>query len=84
VYTFWLFGNTCYWEVEQLSTTTNRESIGETCVICEIQKNDGIHLYTSFICTDCENEMIHTQTSHPNYKFFLQQMRKVNQPTIFS
>jgi hypothetical protein len=67
-----------------MSTTTNREFIGETCVICELSKDKGIHLYTSFICTDCESEMVHTQTNHPNYKFYLQQMRKITQPTIFS
>ncbi|WP_251554291.1 sigma factor G inhibitor Gin [Neobacillus muris] len=56
----------------------------ETCVICEIQKPKGIHLYTSFICTDCEKDLIQTNTSDPKYKYFLQKLKKINTPEIFS
>ncbi|WP_442862502.1 sigma factor G inhibitor Gin [Bacillus sp. USDA818B3_A] len=56
----------------------------ETCVICESQKTKGIHLYTSFICTDCENDLIHTDTNDPRYKYFLKQLKKINTPEIFS
>ncbi|WP_246945980.1 sigma factor G inhibitor Gin [Bacillus pinisoli] len=67
-----------------MNAIPKRDSIGETCVVCEIPKDKGIHLYTSFICTDCETDMIQTETNHPNYKFYLKQLRKVTQPTIFS
>ncbi|WP_462410016.1 sigma factor G inhibitor Gin [Neobacillus sp. Marseille-QA0830] len=56
----------------------------ETCVICEIQKPKGIHLYTSFICTDCEKDLIQTNTNDPKYKYFLQKLKKINTPEIFS
>ena len=56
----------------------------ETCVICEDLKPFGIHLYTSFICTDCEKDLIKTRTNDPKYKYFLKQLKKVTNPEIFS
>lgn len=56
----------------------------ETCVICEKLKPRGIHLYTSFICTECENDMIQTETSDPKYKYFLNKLKKITTPEIFS
>ncbi|MBM6616224.1 sigma factor G inhibitor Gin [Bacillus suaedaesalsae] len=67
-----------------MSAITKREYYGETCVICEKEKEKGIHLYTTFICTDCETEMIHTQTSHPSYQFYIKQLRKITTPKILS
>lgn len=56
----------------------------ETCVICEDQKQKGIHLYTSFICTDCEEDLIQTETHDPKYKYYLKQLKKITTPEIFS
>ena len=56
----------------------------ETCVICEDLKPVGIHLYTSFICSDCEKDLIHTETNNPKYIYFLKQLKKVTNPEIFS
>jgi hypothetical protein len=58
--------------------------LGETCVICENHKPVGIHLYTSFICTDCEKDLIQTRTNDPKYKYFLKQLKKITNPEIFS
>lgn len=55
----------------------------ESCVICEQIKPKGIHLYTMFICTECEKELIQTETSNPKYKYFLQQLKKVTSPECF-
>jgi hypothetical protein len=65
------------------SLLTERET-GESCVICEELKMRGIHLYTSFICTECEQDLIQTETDHPKYKHFLKQLKKVTTPEIFS
>lgn len=56
----------------------------EECVICDQAKKRGIHLYTSFICTECEKELITTETDHPNYLYYLKKLRKVTSPEIFS
>lgn len=57
---------------------------GEICVICEEQKLQGIHLYTSFICTECENDLIKTATDDPKYKHYLNQLKKGTKPEIYS
>ncbi|MCM3588592.1 sigma factor G inhibitor Gin [Mesobacillus maritimus] len=60
------------------------DHLGESCVICEQVKSTGIHLYTSFICAECEKGMLQTDTSDPKYKFYVEQLRKVTKPEIFS
>lgn len=67
-----------------MSSNLAQHQLIETCVICENQKSKGIHLYTSFICSDCEHELIQTDTNDPKYKHFLKQLKKVNTPEIFS
>ncbi|CAM3964460.1 sigma factor G inhibitor Gin [Mesobacillus zeae] len=64
--------------------SSEKKQAGENCVVCGQEKVAGIHLYTSFICTECEKTMIHTETSDPNYKFFVHQLRKVTKPEIYS
>jgi hypothetical protein len=60
------------------------EQRGENCIICEEQKVRGIHLYTGFICVDCEKDMIDTETSDPKYKYYLQKLKKITTSGIFS
>jgi hypothetical protein len=71
-------------EVEELSSPLAQHRYEETCVICEQMKPKGIHLYTSFICIECEKDLIQTDMSNPKYKYFLKQLRKINTPEIFS
>ncbi len=61
-----------------------RKASGEQCIVCHIEKTVGIHLYTSFICTECEKEMVQTETNDPVYKTFIQRLKKVNTPQIYS
>ena len=72
------------WRWRGLSSLLAHNHLEETCVICESLKPKGIHLYTSFICTDCENDLIHTDTNDPRYKYFLKQLKKITTPEIFS
>ncbi|MGG5254513.1 sigma factor G inhibitor Gin [Neobacillus sp. SM06] len=67
-----------------MSSLAAHKFVGEKCVICEQMKPKGIHLYTSFICTDCEKDLIQTDTNDPKYKFFLKQLKKIATPGIFS
>lgn len=62
----------------------NLQHQDKTCVICEEKKGKGIHLYTSFICSECENDLIKTETYDPKYKFYLDQLKKAHKPGIFS
>ncbi|MCJ8009989.1 sigma factor G inhibitor Gin [Lederbergia wuyishanensis] len=56
----------------------------EKCIICEETGKQGIHLYTSFICTDCEKAMIATSTKDPIYKFYIKQLKAITETKIFS
>lgn len=67
-----------------MGRTVTDAQIGEQCVVCEQVKPAGIHLYTSFICTECEQIMIQTDTSDPKYKFYVDKLRKVTKPGIYS
>jgi hypothetical protein len=71
-------------EVGELNSPLAQNQFGEACVICEQMKPKGIHLYTSFICIECEKEMLQTEISNPKYKYFLKQLRKITTPEIFS
>jgi hypothetical protein len=65
------------------SSVTNSFN-GETCIICEQPKEKGIHLYTKFICCDCEKDMIQTDTDNPKYRFYLKQLKKITNKEIYS
>lgn len=56
----------------------------EKCIICEQQKQQGIHLYTSFICEDCEKDIVITETDDPKYHYYIQQLKAINQYRIYS
>jgi hypothetical protein len=64
--------------------STIHSSIGETCIICEEKKEKGIHLYTEFICTECERTMLQTEVKDPRYKFYLEKLKKITIPKIYS
>ncbi|MBU5223216.1 sigma factor G inhibitor Gin, partial [Vibrio cholerae] len=38
-----------------------QSSRAEACLICEEYKLEGIHLFESFICMDCEREIVNTK-----------------------
>ncbi|WP_078543226.1 sigma factor G inhibitor Gin [Litchfieldia alkalitelluris] len=67
-----------------MSSLITNKHIGETCVICEESKLRGIHLYTKFICTDCEKDMIQTETNDPKYLYYLSKLKNVTTPEIYS
>ncbi|MGP7819483.1 sigma factor G inhibitor Gin [Niallia sp. 01092] len=66
-------------EVEILNFSLNKtqlHQIKEKCLICEKHKLMGIHLYHTFICSDCEQEIVHTKTSDLNYLFYINRLKK--------
>ncbi|WP_395939814.1 sigma factor G inhibitor Gin [Bacillus sp. 03113] len=62
----------------ELSSLAAKKQTGEKCVICEQTKLQGIHLFTTFICIDCEKDILNTETSSPKYKYFLKQLKKIS------
>ncbi|OIK08796.1 MULTISPECIES: sigma factor G inhibitor Gin [unclassified Bacillus (in: firmicutes)] len=71
-------------EVGILSSAAANKAPAETCVVCEKTKSVGIHLYTSFLCEECEHDIINTGTDNPMYHYYLKQLKKVNVPEICS
>lgn len=58
--------------------------LNHTCVICDLEKNRGIHLYTKFICLDCERKVISTSTSDPDYAFYVKKLKSIHTPQLYS
>lgn len=56
----------------------------KNCAICETQKVRGINLYTLFVCTECEQEMIHTEPEDERYKVFVNKLKAMNHTTLYS
>jgi Inhibitor of sigma-G Gin len=56
----------------------------ETCGICEQEKQKGIHLYTLFVCCECEQKIIHTEPNEDQYRYYIEKLRNVNQPKLYS
>ncbi|EHL79720.1 sigma factor G inhibitor Gin [Bacillus smithii] len=54
----------------------NQRDSGEICIICENQKTEGIHVLESFICTDCEKKMTSIETTHSDYSYYVQKLKK--------
>ncbi|KFN01046.1 carnitine--CoA ligase [Bacillus clarus] len=49
----------------------------EICIVCEKKREDGIHVHNSFICDECEHDMVNTETNDPKYIYYLTQLRKI-------
>ncbi len=49
----------------------------EMCIVCHSEKNEGIHLLASFICRECELNIVEAETDDPNYQFYVEQLREL-------
>lgn len=54
------------------------------CGICEEEKQAGIHLYTMFICSECEHNMIHTEPREEKYNYYLHKLKNINHTKLYS
>ncbi|MFC3041005.1 sigma factor G inhibitor Gin [Virgibacillus xinjiangensis] len=56
----------------------------ERCGICEEEKEMGIHLYTMFICRECEKNIIHTEPREEKYNYYLRKLKNISKPKLYS
>ncbi|WP_324659609.1 sigma factor G inhibitor Gin [Bacillus cereus] len=49
----------------------------EVCIVCETKRKEGIYVYNSLICHECEKDMVNTETDDPKYIYYLKQLRKL-------
>ncbi|ADU28320.1 sigma factor G inhibitor Gin [Evansella cellulosilytica] len=54
------------------------ESLKE-CLICEEEKGKGIHLLNYFICTECEHDIVTSDTDNSSYRYYLNRLKKVKE-----
>ncbi|MED1206034.1 sigma factor G inhibitor Gin [Heyndrickxia acidicola] len=60
-----------------MDTVAVQKTTLEKCIVCDEKKLTGIHLFTSFICSDCERDMVNTDTSDPKYKYYIDRLKSV-------
>lgn len=49
----------------------------QSCIICREAKANGIVIVDQFICSDCEQEMVHTEVEDAKYPFFIHQLKRL-------
>jgi len=54
------------------------------CIICEEVKQSGVHLYTSFICKQCEHNMIHTDVREVKYRYYIEKLKNMEGRSLFT
>lgn len=54
-----------------------RNTTDQICMICERKSEVGIHLVSSFICCNCEQEMVATDVMDERYPFFVARMKQI-------
>lgn len=74
----------CPFYLEILSTKLTEVGILQRCIICEEGKADGIHLYTSFICEQCEYNMIHTDAREEKYRYYINKLKNMNKQQLYT
>lgn len=50
---------------------------GEVCMVCEEEKDQGLHILHQFICQECEQKILTAETNDDYYKHYLSQLRKL-------
>jgi len=53
------------------------------CIICEEESLRGIHICTSFICTLCEYNIIHTDARTAKYRYYVRKLKPINPTSLY-
>jgi len=48
------------------------------CIICHISTDEGITILDSFLCFDCEQEIVRTEVEDTRYMMYVSKMRDLN------
>ncbi|GBF78361.1 hypothetical protein PA598K_06992 [Paenibacillus sp. 598K] len=54
-----------------------QEEHKHTCIVCGLEKTEGIHIVTQFICDSCEREMVRTDVKDEKYPFYIHQLKQL-------
>ena len=50
----------------------------EKCMVCGVEKRQGLHIVDQFICEACENDIVHTDVGDPKYADYLSKLSILN------
>ncbi|MBU9721970.1 MULTISPECIES: sigma factor G inhibitor Gin [Bacillaceae] len=59
-----------------LISSKKQDSLQE-CLICEQERDNGIHLLNYFICKNCESDIVQSETKDQGYNLYVHRLRKV-------
>lgn len=48
------------------------------CMICQVSAEEGISILDSFLCVDCEQEIVQTEVEDSRYSMFVYKMKDLN------
>ena len=49
----------------------------QCCIICGQQKVEGIVIVDQFICSGCEQEMVHAEVGDAKYPYYIHQLKRL-------
>lgn len=52
--------------------------VGETCMICDEQGIEGIHICDQLICDSCQKEILETDVTDKKYDFYLERLSRLS------
>lgn len=47
------------------------------CIICHELKQQGIRICGVFLCTECERDIVHSDVHDANYKYYVEEMKRI-------
>lgn len=56
----------------------------QRCVICEEYEMKGIKLCRTFICEQCEYNMVHTDAREVKYRYYIEKLKNSSVETLYS
>ena len=56
----------------------------KTCGVCDQDREKGFYLYNLFICSECEQKIIHTEPNQAQYQYYLKKLRGINKSKLYS
>jgi transcription initiation factor IIE alpha subunit len=63
-------------EVKAKDVQTKSDHLPQ-CIVCSEKSEQGMYIWSQFICKQCEGEMVETEVCDEKYSFFVKQMKKI-------
>ncbi|WP_440897336.1 sigma factor G inhibitor Gin [Amphibacillus sp. Q70] len=54
------------------------------CHICDTNQAKGIFIYDLYICESCQTKIVATDPEDPNYRFFVNKLKRIQKSPLNS